>query len=314
MIKISVIIPTYNRANLLMRSINSVLNQTYKDFELIVINDGSTDNTGEIVENLRKNDERIIYIKIDNSGGPAHPKNIGIKKAQGEYIAFLDDDDEWMPTKLEKQISLFEKTNKEDLTIVSCDSVVIDNKGETAVKTSKITNYGLRDLLIKNSIFTGTVLVRSLAIQNIDLFDEKLKFLEDWDMWIRILSKDKKIEFYPEILFKYNVGNTNTTKKINDVKKIEALEYVFKKNILLYEKYKISHIIMFRIGVKYYLAKKYEVAKRHFKHSFLKNKLYLPSYLGYFICLFGNLGNSIFNLSIKMYRMISGRQWGNKFN
>jgi len=311
--KISIIIPTYNRANLLAKSINSVLSQTYKDFELIVVDDGSTDNTSEIVENFKKNDVRIVYIHIDNSGGPAHPKNIGIKKAQGEYIAFLDDDDEWMSTKLEKQISLFEN-NKDDLAIVSCDSVVIDDRGEIAVKTSKITNYGLRDLLIKNSIFTGTVLMKASAIQNMDLFDEQLKFLEDWDMWIRILADNKKIEFYPEILFKYNIGNANTTKNVSDTKKIEALEYVYKKNIFLYEKYKISHVIMFRIAIKYYLAKKYEESRRYFKQSIFKNKTYLLAYIGYFFSLFGNFGNYMFNLSIKMYRIISGRQWGNKFN
>ncbi|HKK53946.1 MAG TPA: glycosyltransferase family A protein [Patescibacteria group bacterium] len=100
--KISVIIPTYNRANFLPRAIKSVLNQTFKDFELIIVDDGSTDNTKEVINNYLKNDDRIKYIYQQNSGGPPKPKNTGIKIAKGEYIAFLDSDDEWFKDKLKK--------------------------------------------------------------------------------------------------------------------------------------------------------------------------------------------------------------------
>ena len=92
--KVSIIIPTYNRANLLPRAINSVLNQTFKDFELIIVDDGSTDNTRKVVKEFEEKDSRIKYIWQENFGGPAKPTNTGLKISKGKYIAFLDSDNE----------------------------------------------------------------------------------------------------------------------------------------------------------------------------------------------------------------------------
>ena len=100
---VSVIVSTHNRADLLCETLDSILSQTYENFELIVVDDGSTDNTEEVVK--RHSAGRINYLKIDNWGGPARPRNIGIEKAKGKYIAFCDDDDIWLPKKLEKQIN-----------------------------------------------------------------------------------------------------------------------------------------------------------------------------------------------------------------
>jgi len=92
--KVSVIIPTYNRAHLIGRAIQSVLNQTYQDFELIVVDDGSTDNTNEVIKEFSQKDKRILYIKHDKNKGGSAARNTGIKAARGEYIAFQDSDDE----------------------------------------------------------------------------------------------------------------------------------------------------------------------------------------------------------------------------
>ncbi len=107
--KLSVIIPTYNGEKFIGRAIESVLNQTFKNFELIIVDDGSTDNTKEIVMEYQKKDERIKYLWEENSGGPAKPYNLALKQCGGEYIAFLDHDDMWLPEKLEKQIDFIEK-------------------------------------------------------------------------------------------------------------------------------------------------------------------------------------------------------------
>ena len=106
--KVSVIIPTYNRAHLVGRAIRSVLNQTYQDFEIIVVDDGSTDNTEEVVKSF--NDPRIRYIRHEKNRGGSAACNTGIRAARGEYIAFQDSDDEWLPEKLEKQMQVFENT------------------------------------------------------------------------------------------------------------------------------------------------------------------------------------------------------------
>ena len=111
---ISVIIPTYNRAHLIKRSAQSVLNQTYKNLELIIVDDGSTDNTKEVIDSL--NDERIVYVKQENHG-VSSARNTGINVANGKYIAFQDSDDIWHSDKLEKQINTLKQNNAD---IVFC--------------------------------------------------------------------------------------------------------------------------------------------------------------------------------------------------
>ena len=106
-LKVSVIIPTYNRANLVGRAIKSVLNQTYKDFELIIVDDSSTDNTKDVIRQFQEKDSRIEYIKHHKNKGGSAARNTVIKSSKGEYITFLDSDDEWLCEKLEKQIKLF---------------------------------------------------------------------------------------------------------------------------------------------------------------------------------------------------------------
>jgi glycosyltransferase involved in cell wall biosynthesis len=107
---VSVIIPTYNRAHLIGRAIQSVLKQTYQDFEVIVVDDGSIDNTEEVVKKIQEN--RVYYYKHDKNKGGSAARNTGISLAKGEYIAFQDSDDEWLPEKLEKQIGVFNNQTK----------------------------------------------------------------------------------------------------------------------------------------------------------------------------------------------------------
>jgi glycosyltransferase involved in cell wall biosynthesis len=104
--KVSVIIPTYNRAGLLKRAIQSVLNQIYQDFEIIIVDDASTDNTENVIESFKEH--RIRYIKHESNKGAAVARNTGIKFANENYIAFQDSDDEWLPEKLEKQMEIIE--------------------------------------------------------------------------------------------------------------------------------------------------------------------------------------------------------------
>ena len=106
---VSVIIPTYNRGPLIGRAIASVLNQTYKDIEVLVIDDASTDYTETVVDSIK--DERLHYYKLEKNGGACRARNVGISKAQGEYIAFLDSDDEWMSNKIELQYKFAKEKN-----------------------------------------------------------------------------------------------------------------------------------------------------------------------------------------------------------
>ena len=120
---ISVIIPTYNREKFLPATIDSVLRQTYSDYEIIVVDDGSTDGTQEVIEKLYGGKLKYIY---KNNGGPASARNVGLKNASGNYIAFLDSDDLWFPEKLETQIRFMEK-NHSQITLVYHKNLKIDN-------------------------------------------------------------------------------------------------------------------------------------------------------------------------------------------
>lgn len=197
--KISVIVPTYNRAHLISRSIQSVLAQTYNDFELIVVDDGSTDNTEEVVRAL--NDRRISYLKHSGNRGVSAARNTGIKAARGSYIAFQDSDDEWLPQKLEKQMALFQQDKKGDLGLVLCERLCIKEREETW-KTPETNRLNYEQLLSYLGAFVqGTpqfLFKRDLTGPEL-YFDENLRAWEDWDLMVRI-SRICRIDYVKEVL------------------------------------------------------------------------------------------------------------------
>jgi len=188
---VSVIVPTYNRANLVSETIKSILNQTYKNFELIVVDDGSTDNTEEVIKKF--NDNRIKYIKIDNWGGPAKPRNTGIKKARGEYIAFCDDDDIWLPEKLEKQIKVFQISNETAMLYTRFKRIegdIISNR--ILPKNGKYKSGNIfKSLYFKPFIACSSVIVKRSVLDQVGFFDTdpNLIAIEDIDLWLRIALK-----------------------------------------------------------------------------------------------------------------------------
>jgi len=128
---VSIIIPTYNGEKYIKRAILSVLNQTFQDFEIIVVDDFSCDNTVKIVRELQIKNPRIKLICLEkNSGGPALPKNKGFEISSGEFIAYLDQDDEWLENKLEEQIKFFNNSKDKKLGLVSCGASLINNSGK----------------------------------------------------------------------------------------------------------------------------------------------------------------------------------------
>ena len=122
---ISVIIPTYNRGSLILGAVNSVLNQTYRNIELLVVDDCSTDNTSQILENLK--DSRIKYIRLEKNSGACTARNKGIEYASGEFIAFNDSDDLWLPEKLERQLA-FLKENNADIVLCKMECKTQENE------------------------------------------------------------------------------------------------------------------------------------------------------------------------------------------
>lgn len=186
---ISVIIPTYNRARCITRSMESVLQQTYHDIELIIVDDGSTDNTEEIVRNF--SDERIKYVKIKHSGA-GYARNVGIALAKGEYIAFQDSDDIWENYKLEAQLDCLVKENA-DIVFCSFDRGFEGSEeksrvpSDTDLKSKFIT---FEDLIPNNFCSTQTILFRKQCFVE-DKFNEKLPRLQDWELMLRLVRKWK---------------------------------------------------------------------------------------------------------------------------
>lgn len=182
---VSVIIPTYNSEKLLLLAVQSVLNQTYGDFEIIIIDDGSTDNTKQALGQFK--DERIKYIYQENAG-PAVARNKGINLAKGEYVAFLDADDKWVPEKLEIQINVF-KENKDIGLVYSAIDMEVESFQEREIERHK--NCKTKEDLVKHLLFNAIGIVPSIIVKKdilnqAGLFDANLRLGEDWDLWIRI--------------------------------------------------------------------------------------------------------------------------------
>lgn len=181
---VSVIIPTFNRAHTISEAIDSVLNQTYRKLEIIVVDDGSMDNTAEVVS---KYGEKINYIYQGNAG-PSVARNNGIKQAKGNLIGFLDSDDKWLEEKLEKQVRLFDENKS--LGIVSCGYYNCDERMNiiSSVSDKSLDTKQIRRIMpIRNIFPTPSVLVKRECFDRLGLFKEGYRFAEDWDMWLRII-------------------------------------------------------------------------------------------------------------------------------
>jgi len=302
MFKVSIIIPTYNRTDLLPRAISSVLNQTFQEFELIVVDDGSADSTKQVVEEFQKKDKRIKYIWQENSGGPAKPRNTGIKNSQGEYIALLDHDDEWLPEKLEKQLEIFEKNRQNNLGFVGCNALIVKEDKIQEYKTPKYKNI-LPKILERNFIWScSSVIIKKLVLDKVGFFDENLKIGDDWDMWIRIIINGYSFDFVDEPLFKYYIHSGNIS-ALKNIKKI-AVDY----NFLLekYKKYyeqnpKIYSNRLRYTGASYILAKDLKKGREYFKKSIKINPLNFKSYSRF---LFSLLGSNFYYKLIQIKKFI----------
>jgi len=185
---ISVIIPTYNRMHIIKDAIETVLNQSYQNFEIVIVDDGSTDNTQEVVKNF--NDSRIKYIYQSNSGKPSIARNTGIKQASGNFIAFLDSDDFWHPQMLERHINAFNNNPNVGFTI-NWNSYVSFEGNELYQKACLANNqieYIRYILLNPDYTYPGPSgsLVKKECFDKVGIFDEELDFCEDWDLFFRL--------------------------------------------------------------------------------------------------------------------------------
>ncbi len=226
---ISVITPAFNVEKFIGKTIESVLCQTFQNWEMIIVDDSSTDNTVRIAQSYAEKDIRIKVIELGyNSGRPAVPRNYGIKHARGEFIAFLDSDDIWFPSKLDKQICHFQ--NKE-IVAVSSQALLIRGpliSRKYFYRKNRYIDYGYRDFLFHNYAVCSSVIVYKDIVSELKGFDEREDFLfiEDWELWLRV-ARMGRIRVLEEPLLYY---------RIQSAKKRGAVE-VSKKCFLVLEKH-----------------------------------------------------------------------------
>ncbi len=202
--EVSIIIPTYNRANLLREAIDSVLTQTYQNFKLFVVDDGSTDNTREVVAGYG---ERVAYIFQENRG-VSSARNLGIQSSTGAFIAFLDSDDLWLPEKLEQQIAIMEQ--RPDIQLCHTEEIWI-RRGVRVNPKKKHKKHGgsiFYECLPLCVISPSSVMIRRMLFEKVGYFDETLPACEDYDLWLRI-TKDYPVYFIEKPLLIKRGGHSN---------------------------------------------------------------------------------------------------------
>ena len=267
--KTSVIIPTYNRAHFIKKAINTVLEQTYQDFEIVIVDDGSKDNTEEVVNGIK--DDRIRYIKHEKNKGEAGARNTGIKNSKGEYIAFLDTDVTWSRDKLERQFNILE-SSPEDVGVVFTGVEFID------YKTQEVASRWIIRENVNEKVFDSiagapdppSMFIRKSAFLDVGLFDESIPFNVDTEMDIR-LAKKYKFVLIDEFLT-FSTVNHERLSNSPDIDHIKGLE-------IIYEKHKddltrsYCYNLCNRVAGNYMLKKDFKKAKK-FLFSALKNKPY----------------------------------------
>jgi len=265
---VSIILPTYNRAYILSRSIDSVLNQTYDNFELIIVDDGSTDNTQEIVNSF--DDIRIRYLQNEENKGVSSALNIGIRFSSGDFISFQGSDDIWKPNKLYKELEKFKTANNEVGIVYSRVCQIKSNKKKYVPDSNVVKKEGsIHQDLLKGNFVNGLSCIRRECFEKVGLFDENLHSLEDWELYLRI-SKYFLFNYVNETLVIASLGDDNLS--------VDPKTYINSAKLIL---------------------------KKH-NNDFIKDRIALAinySYIGSWYCLDGktHLGRHYLYKSIRCY-------------
>ena len=250
---ISIIIPTYNRAHLISETLESVFAQTYSNWECIVVDDGSSDNTPEILNAYTQRDNRFQYHQRPASKikGPNSCRNYGFELSKGDYINWFDSDDLYFPNALEKCINSFEENT--DLVVAKIEK--IDSVTSKKIKENQILSSNLiEDYFIGTVTFyvCGTLWKRTFLSKQKELFDEKIMNLDDWDFNLRMLYQNPDIVYINEPLIKYRIHENSLSKEIEKLN-FEELKSEFSardKHFTLIKRNKKANLITINTSIK----------------------------------------------------------------
>jgi O-antigen biosynthesis protein len=242
--RVSVIVPTYNRADVLPRAMRSVLAQTWTDFELLVVDDGSTDTTRTVVTGLE--DVRVRYLQQPSNGGVAAARNRGLREARGDFIAFLDSDDEWLPDKLAAQLAVFE-TAPPDVGLVYTGVECVLQDGRRRVDLPEARGDVYREMLGRNVIHGGgsNVLMRRNVVATVGFFDEGLRAIEDYEYWLRV-TRFFAIDYVAAPLIRYYDPLTAERRSRALAANLESREWFFRKYAREMRRARMAHLFLLK--------------------------------------------------------------------
>ena len=254
MVTVTIIIPTFNRENVIRRTLNSLVSQTYIDFEVIVVDDGSTDKTKEVVDEYLTI-LKIKYFWMENFGGPSKARNLGIKMSKGRYIAFLDSDDWWRPDKLMYSVKYLDQGFDlvyHNMYIAKTENQLFSLKKTKSVQVSSPVFEYLCDN--GNTIVNSSVVVRKDILKKIGSINEtkELIFWEDFDYWLRAARVTNSFKMINKILGYYGVDTGNSSSNEKNIKNIES----FSKKYLI--NHNIPWWISYRKAIAFYKMNDFE--------------------------------------------------------
>jgi glycosyltransferase involved in cell wall biosynthesis len=222
--QVSVIVATYNYGRFLAGALDSVLDQTFADYEIIVVDDGSNDGTGDVIAPYLRH-SKLRYIRTDHLGQPK-AKNTGIRAARGKYVAFLDADDLWLPTKLDKQVAVFREDP--ELGVVYSRWQAIDEHGRSIPDWARPVHRGhiLPQVFRQSFICFSSSVVRLAVLSEVGLFDERIPLAIDYDLWLRIAQR-YRFDYVDEQLVKYRTGHANLSRRAQE--RAECVQQIMRR-------------------------------------------------------------------------------------
>ena len=278
--KVTAIITTHNRKSLVGRAIESVLNQSYENIECIVVDDASSDGTEEV---CRKYPIKYIYISQVESKGGNYARNVGIKEAQGKYVAFLDDDDYWLKEKISRQVALIEEKKCELVYSGACPEIV--KEGNCEVRFDKYSPDFYKQGDMSRKILYGicclniTILANRQALLDVGLFDENVRFWQEYELTIR-LAQRMPFYFIPEPLAVFRVDINDKGRLTNKYFEwIKSVNYIYDKHAGLYKR--LNFIERQRVKLAFVSdgmnrAKASKLMSEYYKYKLQLNTFFIP--------------------------------------
>ena len=309
---ISIIIPTFNRAHIILKTLDSISTQTYSNWECIIVDDGSIDNTEEVLLSYCSKDSRFKFFKRPSNliKGPNSCRNFGFEVSRGEFIQWFDSDDLYFPNALE----MFVKSFKDNLDVVVAKIERIDDLTFIKINENKIeSNNLIEDYLIGKVTFyvCGPLWKRSFLNKQKELFDEEIRNLDDWDFNLRMLYQNPNIEYINSPLIQYRIHSASLAHEISKLNynEVQSELYAREKHLKLITLNKKANPKIFKAFVrdrcKYFFREalvKNDPKRFYYLKMLLKKQLILNDYLGLIKTLFGFTFFSIFKKGYKFLK------------